>query len=107
MARRIRLFEDPALSARFPAERYARARITLRDGRIFECAPVPAHGDCGTPLSDRQITAKFLEAARPTLNRPDAVALLQSVENLETPAGFDRFIGLVLAPATGVSRSAG
>ena len=112
LARRIRLFEDPALSARFPAERYASARITLCDGRMFECAPVPAHGDCDTPLSDRQITAKFLEAAQPTLTGADAAAMLQAIEDLEAPAAFERFIARVLSPPrprneVGISRSAG
>jgi 2-methylcitrate dehydratase PrpD len=99
MARRIILIEDKALSARFPAERQARAVIRLHDGRVVECGPVAAPGDCDTPLSDDEITAKFMEAAQPTLTGAEAAVMLQAIEDLETPAAFERFIELVLAPA--------
>lgn len=98
MAKRVRLIEDPALSARFPAERYARARIRLGDGRMLESATLSAHGDCDTPLSDEQITAKFMEAAQPTLGRADAISLVEAAEGLDSPAAFERLIELVLAP---------
>lgn len=98
MASRIRLVEDAALSARFPAERYARAVVRLRDGRVIECGPVSAPGDPETPLSDEQITAKFIEAAQTTLSRAEAAALVQSVKRLETAEVFGRFIELLLAP---------
>jgi hypothetical protein len=60
---------------------------------------VAAPGDCDTPLSDDEITAKFMEAAQPTLTGAEAAAMLQAIEDLETPAAFERFIELVLAPA--------
>lgn len=59
VSRKIRLVDDPALSARFPAERYARIRVELADGRIVESGTLPARGDAETPLSDDEITAKF------------------------------------------------
>ena len=98
MARRITLIEDKTLSARFPAERQARAVIRLHDGRVVDSGPVAAPGDCHAPLTDEQITAKFLEAAEAVLPRGDAAALGQAVQRLEADEPFARFIDYVLAP---------
>ena len=59
LSRKIRLVDDPALSARFPAERFARVRVELRDGTVVESETLPARGDAETPLTDAEITAKF------------------------------------------------
>lgn len=59
VSRRIRLIDDPALSARFPAERFARIRVELRDGMVVESGTLSARGDAEAPLSDREIATKF------------------------------------------------
>jgi 2-methylcitrate dehydratase PrpD len=59
VSRKIRLVDDPALSARFPAERFARIRVELLDGRVVESGTLPARGDAETPLSEEEITTKF------------------------------------------------
>ncbi len=59
ISRKTRLVDDPELSARFPAERFARVRVELRDGTVVESATLPARGDAQSPLTDAEITAKF------------------------------------------------
>ena len=59
LASRIRVVEDEAFSARFPAERIALAEITLDDGSVRTSAPMPARGDPEAPLTDGEILQKF------------------------------------------------
>jgi 2-methylcitrate dehydratase PrpD len=59
LAGRIKLVEAPDIEARFPAERFAKAKLKLRDGREFASALTPARGDASSPLSDAEIDEKF------------------------------------------------
>ncbi|MEC5322204.1 MmgE/PrpD family protein [Aurantimonas sp. A3-2-R12] len=55
----VRLVEDPAFNARFPAERWARIELHMEDGSIVRSGPASARGDADTPLSDGEIAEKF------------------------------------------------
>lgn len=59
LSRRIRLVDDAAISARFPAERFAVVSLTTRDNRTFRSEPTEAHGGPANPLSDEEIDIKF------------------------------------------------
>lgn len=59
MVKRMRLKEDPAISALFPAQRLARVRIQTKSGRVHQSELVAAKGDPGCPLSDVELIAKF------------------------------------------------
>ncbi len=59
--------EDHAFSDRFPAERWARVRITLQDGRALVSNPARARGNPENPLSDDELRAKYRELAAPVL----------------------------------------
>ena len=55
----IRITEDDAHNAAFPARRFARVALTLHDGRRLESADTEATGDPHTPLTDDEVMAKF------------------------------------------------
>jgi 2-methylcitrate dehydratase PrpD len=59
LSSRIRLIEDPEISARFPAERFAVVALTTRDGRTVRSGWVQAHGDPEDPMSDAELVDKF------------------------------------------------
>lgn len=59
LARRITLIEDPEICARFPAERFAVAKLLTKDGRSFESDWVEARGGPANPLSEEEIRTKF------------------------------------------------
>ncbi|TXH38993.1 MAG: MmgE/PrpD family protein [Rhodospirillaceae bacterium] len=79
MSERIQLIDAPDLSARFPAERYARARFHLTDGRVLSSETLPARGDAERPLSDAEIIAKFHDLADGPLGPTAANALREAV----------------------------
>jgi 2-methylcitrate dehydratase PrpD len=82
MSDRIRLIEAPDLNARFPAERYARARFKLTDGRELTSETLPARGDAERPLSDADIVAKFHDLADGPLGATAASELLDAIAAL-------------------------
>jgi 2-methylcitrate dehydratase PrpD len=110
MAARIRLVEDAAFSARFPAERIAVVSFTLDDGTVLTSPPTPARGDPEAPLSDDEVRQKFrnltgrltstrrasIERAVANLDRSASAAadfgeaVLEPVEEASSDRGFAR-----------------
>ncbi len=78
----VRLVDDPALSRRFPAERCARVRITLRDGRELASGEAVARGSAENPLSDSALAAKYLDYAEPVLGRARTLRIGAAVDAL-------------------------
>jgi len=58
---------DPQLDATFPAQRAARVRIHLRNGKSEEFLQPTRKGDPDLPLTDEELNHKFLELAGPVL----------------------------------------
>jgi 2-methylcitrate dehydratase PrpD len=95
------LREDGEFSNRFPAERWARVRIGLADGRSLVSDAAQARGGPEHPLSDDEIGAKYRQMAEPLLGPArsaritalagalslDATALPALIDELLTPAG--------------------
>ena len=95
---KIRLVECPAIEARFPAERLARARIKLNDGRELQSATLPARGDAATPLTDTEIVAKFYALAGSTLGSARAELIHRVVVDLPSSQTVEALVELVCAP---------
>lgn len=95
------LSEDGEFSRRFPAERWARVRIGLADGRSLVSEPAAARGGSEHPLSDEEIGTKYRELAEPVLGPRrsariaalagslliDAAALPALIDELLSPVG--------------------
>ena len=91
------LREDGEFSRRFPAERWARVRIGLADGRSLVSEPAQARGGPEHPLSDEEIGAKYLEFAEPVLGsrRSSRIAALVGslpVDATAPPALIDELL---------------
>jgi 2-methylcitrate dehydratase PrpD len=81
------LEEDAGYSARFPAERWARVRITLADGRTLVSEPARARGNPENPLSDDELRRKFRALAEPVLGVARARRIERSVDSLAVERG--------------------
>ena len=87
LAERVEIRESDTFNARFPAERWASARLHLSDGRIIESEPCEARGNPHNPLSDDELVAKYRALAGPALGER-ADRLERVIQTLETrPAG--------------------
>ena len=74
---------DPQLDASFPAQRAARVRIQLENGKSEEHLQPTRKGDPDMPLSDQELNDKFLELAGPVLGA-GAERKLEQLWRLET-----------------------
>jgi len=74
---------DPQLDASFPAQRAARVRIQLENGKSEEHLQPTRKGDPDMPLSDQELNDKFLELAGPVLGTK-AEKKLEQLWRLET-----------------------
>ena len=81
----MKLIEDAGFSALFPAERWARVRIGLADGRILESAPARARGNPENPLPEDELRHKYMTLAEPVLGTPRAVRIERAVRALANP----------------------
>jgi 2-methylcitrate dehydratase PrpD len=79
--------EDVEFSRRFPAERWARVRIALADGRQFVSQPMQARGGPENPLTDDELSRKYRELAVPVLGPERAARIEHCVSVLAEDAG--------------------
>ncbi|MGI8476790.1 MAG: MmgE/PrpD family protein [Thermomicrobiales bacterium] len=101
LADRIELVDDPALSARFPAERVARVRIETVAGAVLDSGEVRARWDAADPPSDEDLIAKFRWLAGESLPTARVDALLDFVWNCADLTEIGG-LGSLLAPPAAV-----
>ncbi len=94
LARVMKLTEATRYNALFPAERWAHAIITLRDGRRFESPPSVARGNADNALDDDEMRAKFHELATPVMGAARACAVESALAELAAADSVREFAGL-------------
>ena len=107
LQRAMTLTEDADFSRRFPAERWARVRITLADGRTLVSEPARARGNPENPLSDDEMLAKYRALAEPVLGRRGVLRIEALVHALAgDAAALPALLDLLLAaPRPAVERA--
>ena len=106
MSDRIRLIDAADLDARFPAERYARVRFRLRDGRVLASVDTPARGDADWPLSDQELSAKFHELSDGPLGALAAAGLAETIAALPSAGQATELIDRLLTAPVALGRRA-
>ncbi|MCZ0925683.1 MULTISPECIES: MmgE/PrpD family protein [Halomonadaceae] len=87
LASQVEIHEDDNFNARFPAERWACARLHLSNGEVIESANFEARGNPDQPLSDAELIEKYQTLAKPVLG-DRATRIHEVVMSLDTrPAG--------------------
>jgi 2-methylcitrate dehydratase PrpD len=100
LADRICLIEDPAFSARFPAERVARVRIELDDGTVLDSGEAQARWDGSAPPTDGELREKFCWLAGESLPEKRAKAILDFVWGCSETDDVAPLIDLITPPST-------
>ena len=67
LALMVEISETSAFNAAFPARRFARVHLVLKDGRTVSSAPTEAQGDPENKVSDQVIWDKFKTLTTPVL----------------------------------------
>ncbi len=83
IAHKVDLREEPAYSARYPAEQPVDLRIVLRDGTVLEGRCVVTKGEPATPHSDDELRQKFLELGAPVWGAGATQRLLDALMDIE------------------------
>jgi 2-methylcitrate dehydratase PrpD len=94
LAQRITIDEDPGLTARLPAERPARVRVTLTDGRVLLAEALTNKGDTEDPYTAAEVAEKFIDITTPHLGPDRASALAQAVLTLDQAATLSHLLEL-------------
>ena len=80
---RIELSVDPVLDAAFPGQRAAHVRIELNDGQLASFFQPTRKGDPEAPLTDEDLSNKFIELVTPVLGHSQTTSLLKKLWHLE------------------------
>lgn len=99
MAARVRIEEDPALEAAFPARALAWSEVVATDGRRARSRTCPAPGDPGDGTADAVVEAKASDLVTATLGSGTGEALLAAVRALPSAPGLADLVAAVRAPA--------
>jgi 2-methylcitrate dehydratase PrpD len=98
LARKVTVEEDPALTAKLPALRPARVRLTLRDGRRFEAMVETNKGDTEDPYAADDVIEKFHEVAAPVIGPARAKEIATVCLALEHAPSLKALNDLMRAP---------
>jgi 2-methylcitrate dehydratase PrpD len=97
----IVLSEEPDFSRRFPAERYARVKITLRNGRELSSEPMAPRGNPDSPLDDTELADKYRALAEPVLGTRRTARIAEIVASLgDGDRALSALIDDLLSPPT-------
>jgi 2-methylcitrate dehydratase PrpD len=94
----VTVMEDERFSSLFPAERWARACIHLRDGRRLHSEPARARGNPENPLADDELRAKYRALASPVLGESRARRIEALVDALPDGRALPALLEQLLEP---------
>lgn len=98
LAGRLEMVEEPAYSARFPAERLARVEIHTAGGTVLDSGEVQPEWEGDNPPDDETLRAKFRWLAQTILPPARAQALEESAWRCHELADAADLIELLAAP---------
>ena len=80
---RIEFRDDPAYTAAFPGHQRGRIEVALSSGQVVRLKRSNPLGHCANPMSDDQLTAKFLGQTGASCRTWSAQALLDRLWTLD------------------------
>lgn len=91
---RVKVSEDPAMSARVPQFKPAKVTLTLKDGRSVTHAVDSHHGDFHRPYADAVLREKFRDLASEVLTREGVTAVERAFDHCEQWASVGELAAL-------------
>lgn len=83
LMKKLTLLSDDELTSKFPNQRAARIKITLKDGQMFEHFSPCRKGDPEAPLTDQDLDDKFFELVEGIITKNHAKDLRDQIWKLE------------------------
>jgi 2-methylcitrate dehydratase PrpD len=95
LAKKVRVVEDPALTAMMPARRPARVRLRLTDGTVLAAEAFVNKGDAEDPYTAEDLACKYFNLAAPVWGDAAAKSVYQAVQELETLNDVNRLTAMI------------
>ncbi len=95
IAQSIIITETDEFNAAFPARRFARAIVKLKDGQLLTSGATEAKGDPENKFSDAVIKSKYYGLTVPVIGRDKAQALKSAIHMLTQSSDTEMFFGLI------------
>ena len=97
LALRVRVSEDPQLTAMMPARRPSRVRLKLTDGSLLQAEAFVNKGDFEDPYAADELRRKYFELAETAWGGHAAKAVYETVAHLEEIPDVNRLTAPVAA----------
>jgi 2-methylcitrate dehydratase PrpD len=94
----VHLIEDDGFNRRFPAKRFARVEIEMRDGKKFDSGEVEANWEATCPPTDLALREKFRRLAGEQLTDKRAADIERMLWRCEDLSNADRLLPLIASP---------
>lgn len=99
LARSIQITETDEFNDAFPARRFARTHIRLKDGQTLSSMPTEAQGDPENKVSDQVIWEKFNALTIPVMGRKWSMDFLNHARNIADASNITPLLNLLnIAP---------
>jgi 2-methylcitrate dehydratase PrpD len=91
LAQRVDLAEEPAFTARYPAEQPVTLRIVMRDGSVHEGSCIVTKGEPAKPHTAQELAGKFFDLGEPVWGKATTRELHDGLMRLEQLGEFRAF----------------
>ncbi len=98
LAASMKVVENDAYNAAFPANRISSVTLTLKNGDTLTSGDTEALGDPENPVTQEEVRAKFHAYAAPKLGNGRAVALETAIAQLGDGTGLEALQRLIFDP---------
>ena len=89
LAQRVKVVEDPAMTALLPDKRPARITLTLKSGEVLTAQTATNRGDWSDPYPPEEIRAKYLSLTTRLWREDAAIRIWEMIMELKTAASLD------------------
>ena len=96
LVQRVFVHEEPAFTARFPAEQPVHVRITLKNGTVMEGRCTVTKGEPANPHTPEDLSGKFFELGEAVWGKPVTHQLHERLMKIEGIADFGVLAGEML-----------
>jgi 2-methylcitrate dehydratase PrpD len=96
LVQRVFVREDPAYTARYPAEQPVNVRIVMKNGTVLEGSCTVTKGEPANPHTPADLAGKFFELGEPIWGGPVTQQLFDQLIKIEDIGNFRALAGELL-----------
>ncbi len=95
LAKRVEIVETDDFNAAFPARRFARAHLYLKDGSVLTSDVTEAQGDPENKVADSVIWEKYAQLTSPVIGQNRSDKIIGQIRNMEKETSAEDLFNLI------------